>query len=129
MVLSYEGLCTLLPLSRRGFRFGHLLEGGLTMSVITAFLASLLYVVDIVLTLYIWALIIGAVISWLIAFDVINTHNRLVQVVGDFLYRITEPALKRLRRYIPPVGGLDLTPLVLILIIVFLQKFLHSLVF
>jgi len=99
------------------------------MSVITAFLASLLYVVDIVLTLYIWALIIGAVISWLIAFDVINTHNRLVQVVGDFLYRITEPALKRLRRYIPPVGGLDLTPLVLILIIVFLQKFLHSLVF
>jgi YggT family protein len=101
---------------------------GAFMGIITAFMVSLIEIVDVVLTLYIWALVIGALLSWLVAFDVINTRNRFVQTVGDVLYRITEPLLKPLRRFIPPVGGLDLTPLVLILAVMFIQSFLRHLV-
>ncbi len=98
------------------------------MGILTSLLAAAFEVIDIVLTLYVWALIIGAVLSWLVAFDVLNTRNRFVQVVGDFTYRITEPALRRIRRFVPIMGGLDLSPLVLILIVMFVQSFLRRLV-
>ncbi len=80
---------------------------------------------DILLTiiqLYIWVLIAAAVMSWLVAFNVINTHNRVVYMIGDFLYRITEPALRPIRRVIPGLGGIDISPVILILILVFVQK-------
>jgi len=93
-----------------------------------AFLFALFEVIEIALNLYIWVLIIGAVISWLVAFGVINMHNRFVQMVSDFVHRVTEPALRHIRRILPPMGGLDLSPLVLILIIIFLQSFLRNLV-
>ncbi len=63
----------------------------------------------LLLSLYIWALVIGAVLSWLAAFDAVNTRNRFVQVAGDFIYRITDPALRPIRRVIPPLGGVDLS--------------------
>ena len=87
---------------------------------------SILQLVSTVITLYIWALIISAVMSWLVAFNVINTQNRFVYMVGDFLYRITEPALRPIRRFIPLLGGIDISPIVLILGLVFLRNLLFE---
>ncbi|MFY9288905.1 MAG: YggT family protein [Alphaproteobacteria bacterium] len=91
-------------------------------------MGALLEVIYIVLDFYIWALIIGAVLSWLVAFNVINPHNKFVRMIGDFLFRITEPLLRPIRKYLPVMGGLDLSPLVLIFIIFFLQSFIRHLV-
>jgi len=68
--------------------------------------------------------IVQVVLSWLVAFNVINTGNRFVYMVGDFLYRITEPALKPIRRLLPTMGGMDLSPVVLILGLYFLRVLL-----
>ena len=83
---------------------------------------SILWLIDTVITLYIWCLIISAILSWLVAFNVVNTQNRIVYMIGDFLYRITEPVLAPIRRMLPNLGGLDLSPIVVILIIIFLQR-------
>ena len=87
-----------------------------------------LWLIDTLIQLYIWILIVSAVLSWLVAFDVVNPHNRVVRMIGDFSYRITEPVLRPIRRILPQMGGLDLSPLVLIFIIYFLQSFLRHLV-
>ena len=73
------------------------------------------------LDIYVWVLIISAVLSWLVAFNVVNTRNRAVYLIGDFLYRITEPALRPIRRVIPNLGGIDISPVILILLIMFVQ--------
>ncbi len=75
------------------------------------------------LDLYMWAVIIGVILSWLVAFNIVNTSNRFVFMVGDFLHRITEPALKPIRRYTPNLGGLDISPVILILLLMFAQRF------
>ncbi len=80
----------------------------------------------IAVDLYIWVVIIGAVLSWLIAFNVVNTSNRFVYTVSDFLYRITEPALRPIRRWLPNLGGIDISPIVLILVLIFLQMILGN---
>ncbi len=74
------------------------------------------------LDLYMWIVIIGVILSWLVAFKVVNTSNRFVYMVGDFTHRATEPALGPIRRYIPNLGGMDISPVVLILLIIFLQR-------
>lgn len=74
-----------------------------------------------VINIYIWLLIISVVMSWLVSFNVINTGNRFVYMVGDFLYRITEPLLAPVRRFLPFMGGLDISPVVLILLLYTLQ--------
>ncbi len=79
-----------------------------------------------VIDLYIWVVIISALLSWLIAFNVVNTSNRFVYTVADFLYRITEPALRSIRRILPNFGGIDLSPIVLILALIFLQMVLGN---
>ena len=76
---------------------------------------SLLSLLDIILELYVWLLVIWVVISWLVTFDVINTRNRFVYLVSDFLYRITEPVLRPIRRVVPNLGGMDISPVILIL--------------
>ena len=83
---------------------------------------AVLDVVLLVLQIYIWLLIAAAVLSWLIAFNVVNTRNQVVAVVGDFLYRITEPVLRPIRSIMPNLGGLDISPVIVILIIFFLQN-------
>jgi YggT family protein len=75
-----------------------------------------------VLGIYWWVLIAQVVLSWLIAFNVINTRNQFVWRVGDVLNRLTAPVLNPIRRIIPLIGGLDLSPLVLIILIRFLQQ-------
>jgi YggT family protein len=83
---------------------------------------ALLDVIMIVLDLYIWLLIAAAVLSWLIAFNVVNVRNQFVGMIADFLYRITEPVLKPIRGMIPNLGGLDISPVILILLIYFIQN-------
>lgn len=87
-------------------------------------MVALFQLVDTVITIYIWLLIIWAVLSWLVAFNVVNTSNRLVYVVGDFLNRITEPALRPIRRIVPNLGGIDISPMILILLLIFLRNLL-----
>ena len=99
------------------------------MNAGNALIAAILEITYAVLSFYIWVLIIGAVMSWLVAFNVINTRNRFVQMIGDFIYRITEPLLRPIRNILPLMGGLDLSPLVLIFIIMFLKSFILHLVF
>jgi len=82
---------------------------------------SILYVILIVLDLYIWLLIAAAVLSWLVAFNVVNARNQFVAMVGDFLYRITEPILRPLRNMLPNLGGIDVSPVVVILIIILIK--------
>lgn len=74
------------------------------------------------LDLYMWAVIIGVVLSWLVAFNVVNTSNRFIFMVGDFLHRITEPALRPIRRTIPNLGGIDISPVILIILLIFAQR-------
>jgi YggT family protein len=82
---------------------------------------ALFLVIDLVLQLYIWLLIAAAVLSWLVAFNVVNTRNALVAQVGEFLYRITEPLLRPIRQALPNLGGIDISPVILILIIIFIR--------
>jgi YggT family protein len=82
---------------------------------------ALFLVIDLALLLYIYLLVAAAVLSWLIAFNVVNTRNQAVAMVGDFLYRITEPALRPIRNILPDLGGIDISPVILILIIIFLR--------
>jgi YggT family protein len=83
---------------------------------------AILDIVLIVLDLYVWLLIASAILSWLIAFNVINTRNQFVSAVAEFLYRITEPVLSPIRNRLPSMGGLDISPVIVILIILFLQR-------
>jgi YggT family protein len=83
---------------------------------------AILEVILIVLDLYVWLLIASAIQSWLIAFNVVNTRNQFVAAVAEFLYRITEPVLAPIRRLMPNLGGLDISPIILILIIILIQK-------
>ncbi len=85
-------------------------------------MAAFANLISTVVTLYIWALILSAVLSWLVAFNVINTNNRFIYLAGDFLHRVTEPALRPIRRYLPNLGGIDLSPIVLILLLVFVRN-------
>ena len=90
-------------------------------------LVPLMRLIQVVINLYIWALIISAILSWLVAFDVINPRNRFVNMVGEFLYRITEPALRPIRQIIPSMGGVDISPLILILLLWFAESVLMQL--
>ena len=83
---------------------------------------SVLDVVMLVLNIYTWILIGSAVLSWLIAFNVVNTRNQFVSTVWDMLYRVTEPVLRPIRERLPNLGGLDISPVILLLIIFFLQS-------
>ncbi len=76
--------------------------------------------------IYWWIIIASAVFSWLHAFNVVNTRNQFVAMIGDFLYRITEPALRPIRRFLPDLGGIDISPILLLLALVFLEVFIHT---
>ena len=75
----------------------------------------------LVIDLYIWVVIAGAILSWLIAFNVVNTNNRFVCQVADMLYRVTEPALRPIRSILPNLGGIDISPVILILFLLFIR--------
>jgi YggT family protein len=77
--------------------------------------------ISLLLTLYIYILVAAAVMSWLVAFNVVNPRNQFVSMVGEFLYRITEPVLRPIRNRLPNLGGIDISPIIVIVIIWFIQ--------
>jgi YggT family protein len=83
---------------------------------------AVLEIILLILDLYVWLLIASAILSWLIAFNVVNTRNAFVAAVAEFLYRITEPVLAPIRSLMPNFGGLDISPIVLILLIYLVEK-------
>jgi YggT family protein len=83
---------------------------------------ALLWLINTVIQIYIWLLIAQAVLSWLLAFGVVNRYNRVVAMVWDTLGRLTEPLLRPIRSFLPNLGGLDISPVILILLLVFLQR-------
>ena len=82
------------------------------------------WLIDTLVTIYIWLLIAQAILSWLLAFGVVNRYNRAVAVIGDFLYRVTEPALRPIRALLPNFGGIDVSPIILILLLMFVERIL-----
>lgn len=84
-------------------------------------ITTIFNLLDIIVNLYMWCFIISAVMSWLIAFNVINTGNRLIYMVGDTLYRLTEPMLRPIRNLLPNFGGIDFSPLIAILVLLFFK--------
>ena len=87
---------------------------------------SLFILIDSVINIYIWVIIINAILSWLIAFNVLNTQNRFVFLLLDTSYKLTQPALKQIRRIIPNFGSIDISPVILILILIFLRNLLFE---
>ena len=88
----------------------------------TAILLTLSYALNI----YMWIVILAAVFSWLYAFNVINSRNQFVASIGNALYQLTEPVFARIRRFLPDLGGVDISPIVVLLIIFFLRSFLWN---
>ena len=87
---------------------------------------ALLNLISTVITIFIWLLIAQAVLSWLLAFGVVNRYNRVVASVNDFLWRITEPVLRPIRSVLPDLGGIDISPVILILVLYFLRDLMFE---
>jgi YggT family protein len=87
---------------------------------------SLVNFVILLLDIYKWVLIAAAVLSWLVAFDVVNRRSRVVYSVGDFLYKVTDPVLRPIRRVLPNLGGVDVSPVIVILVIWLIQSLIRE---
>jgi YggT family protein len=85
---------------------------------------SLALLIDKVIDIYTWIVIASAIMSWLVAFGVVNLRNQFIRWVVDFLYRITEPALRPIRRVLPNLGGVDISPVILLLGLFFVRSLL-----
>ena len=83
---------------------------------------SIFILLDSVITIYLWIIIINALLSWLVAFNILNTQNRFVFSVLDSTYKLTDPVLNKIRRFIPTFGSIDVSPLILILGLMFLRN-------
>ena len=83
---------------------------------------SIFILLDSVMTIYLWVIIINAILSWLVAFNILNTHNRFVFSILDTTYKLTDPVLNQIRRFIPTFGSIDISPLILILALMFLRN-------
>lgn len=87
-----------------------------------ALIDTLIYALE----LYWWVIIAAAIFSWLYAFNVVNSRNQVVNNIGSVLYRLTEPVFRPIRRLLPDLGGVDISPIIVLLIIFFLERFLNS---
>jgi len=83
---------------------------------------SIFILLDSIITIYLWIIIINAILSWLVAFNVLNTQNRFVFSILDTTYKLTDPALSKIRRFIPMFGSIDISPVILILFLMFLRN-------
>ena len=83
---------------------------------------SIFILLDSVIMIYLWIIIINALLSWLVAFNILNTQNRFVFSVLDTTYKLTDPALNKIRRFIPTFGSIDISPVILILLLMFLRN-------
>ena len=87
---------------------------------------SIFILLDSVITIYLWIIIINAILSWLVAFNVLNTQNKFVFSVLDVTYKLTDPALNKIRRFIPTFGSIDISPVILILLLMFLRNIIFE---
>ncbi len=87
-------------------------------------MTAIIVLLDTILQLYTWVLIVAIVMSWLFAFGVINRHNQVVDAIYRAVVGLTEPLLRPIRNVLPSMGGLDLSPIILFLVILFLRTFL-----
>ena len=87
---------------------------------------SIFILLDNIITIYLWIIIINAILSWLVAFKVLNTQNRFVFSILDATYKLTDPVLNKIRRFIPMFGSIDISPVVLILILMFFRNIIFE---
>ena len=87
---------------------------------------SIFILLDSIITIYLWIIIINAILSWLVAFNILNTQNRFVFSVLEATYKMTDPALNKIRSFLPTFGSIDLSPVVLILILMFLRNLIFE---
>ena len=87
---------------------------------------SIFILLDSIITIYLWIIIINAILSWLVAFNILNTQNRFVFSVLDATYKMTDPVLNKIRRFLPTFGSIDVSPVVLILLLMFLRNILFE---
>ena len=87
---------------------------------------SIFVLLDSIITIYLWIIIINAVLSWLVAFNILNTQNRFVFSVLDATYKMTDPALNKIRSIIPTFGSIDISPVILILLLIFLRNIIFE---
>ena len=87
---------------------------------------SIFILLDSIITIYLWIIIINAILSWLVAFNILNTQNRFVFSVLDVTYKLTDPALNKIRRFIPTFGSIDISPVILILLLMFLRNLIFE---
>tara|TARA_B100001250_G_C19788704_1_gene785406 strand:- start:1409 stop:1699 length:291 start_codon:yes stop_codon:yes gene_type:complete len=83
---------------------------------------SIFILLDSVISIYLWVIIINALLSWLVAFNILNTQNRFVFSVLDTTYKLTDPILNKIRRFVPSFGSIDISPIILILALMFLRN-------
>jgi YggT family protein len=83
---------------------------------------SIFILLDSVITIYLWVIIINALLSWLVAFNILNTQNRFVFSLLDTTYKLTDPALNKIRKFVPTFGSVDISPIILILGLMFLRN-------
>jgi YggT family protein len=89
----------------------------------------LYFIVDSLISLVILALVVSAILSWLIAFDVVNMRNRFIYQFSRFLDAVTRPILRPVQRVVPPFGGVDITPVIVIIVLIGIRRFLLPLIF
>ena len=89
---------------------------------------SIFLLVDSIINIYIWIIIINAILSWLVAFNVLNTQNRFVFTVLNATHQLTDPVLNKIRRFIPNLGSIDISPVVLILLLIFIRNLFFELI-
>ena len=87
---------------------------------------SIFVLLDSIITIYLWIIIINAILSWLVAFNILNTQNRFVFSVLDTTYKLTDPVLNKIRRFIPMFGSIDISPVILILFLMFLRNIIFE---
>ena len=87
---------------------------------------SLVILISQITELFIWLLIIQAIMSWLINFGIINTQSNFVNMIGNFLYKVTEPLLRPIRKLLPEFGGVDISPVILIMLLIFFRNLLFE---
>ena len=87
---------------------------------------SIFILLDSIITIYLWIIIINAILSWLVAFNILNTQNRFVFAVLDATYKMTDPVLNKIRKFIPTFGSIDISPVILILLLMFLRNIIFE---
>ena len=89
-------------------------------------MTSIVILISQIIEIFIWLLIVQAILSWLIAFGIINTSSNFVNLVRNFLYKVTEPLLKPIRSILPDLGGVDVSPLILIIVLIFFRNLIFE---